>query len=448
MDTSEVRRPRRVWAWSGLLLFAAIAALAGYHYWNRDQYQADEQLVRELQDHSLPAESVPSTAGWPQWRGPRRDGISHETGLRTDWPAEGPPVLWQAKIGPGYSSIAVADGRVVTMFQDNDNEVVIGWDATKGHELWRFPYPVQYATDRSYGPWPRATPTIDGNRVYTLGGGGLLLCLDAANGKEVWRHDLRVEFDASQPRWGFAQSPLVENGLVFVNPGGPNGQSLAAFDKISGKLIWKALDDPAGYSSPISTTAAGISQLLFFTGNALVSVAPTDGKLFWRYPWNTNFECNIATPIVRGDYVFISSGYGKGCALLKIEKDGPAGARTREVYRSNRMKNHFSTSVLLGEHLYGFDDPGMLTCLDFRTGKVVWRERGYGKGSLLAADGLLLVLAENGKLALVEASPAAFRERSAFSFSASRCWSPPVLGDGRLYVRDDAKLVCYDVNKH
>ena len=267
------------------------------------------------------------------------------------------------------------------------------------------------------------------------------------NGKELWRHDLRAEFNASQPRWGFAQSPLIEGGLVFVNPGGPRGHSLAAFDKDSGKLVWKALGDLAGYSSPISATAAGVPQLLWFTGNALISVAPADGKLFWRYPWDTSYECNIATPIVRGDYVFISSGYGKGCALVKIEKAGPTGIQAREVYRTSRMKNHYSTSVLIGEQLYGFDDPGLLTCLEFRTGKVVWRERAYGKGSLMAAGGDLIVLAEDGKLALVEATPAGFHEKSAFRFSSSRCSAPPVLVDGRLYVRDDERLVCYDVKK-
>jgi outer membrane protein assembly factor BamB len=254
---------------------------------------------------------------------------------------------------------------------------------------------------------------------------------------------LLEEFGASVPRYGMAFSPLIEGDLVITTPGGPDEAAVAAFHKRTGKLVWKALDDPIGYSSPIATTAAGVRQVLVLTNTALVSLSPEDGRVYWRYPWEPTGGFNIATPIVFGDYVFLSSGYGKGCALVEITAaNGTPRAST--VYEHNRMRNYFSSSVRYQDHVYGFDNTS-LCCLDVRSGKVLWREggrRGYKKGALLIADGQLIVLGESGRLSLADATPEGFREKSFFQVSTNKCWTVPVVAGGRLYVRDEGQLVC------
>jgi outer membrane protein assembly factor BamB len=440
------KRPLGVplWIW---LLAAVVLGVGGYrvyrHYFVlRGGEYSDARLLRNLETAVLPALERPAqTASWPQWRGPNRDGLSTETGLLTDWPRGGPRVLWRTDAGPGYSGLVVADGQVCTMLQDGDDEAVVCWDATTGKELWRFRYPAHY--ENSFGSGPRSTPAIDGGRIYSVGGTGILNCLRLQDGQKLWSHDLLEEFGASNLQWGVSFSPLVEGELVFANPGGPRGGSLSAFDKHSGKLAWKALDDPAGYSSPIPATVAGQRQVVFFTAEHLVGVTPADGTVLWKFPWQTQYGCNIATPIVRGDYIFISTGYGRGCALLHISQvDGKWDVE--RVYENVRMKNHFSSSVAFEEHLYGFDD-AMLTCMEFRTGKVAWKQRGFDKGSLLIADGHLFVLGEQGKVAIAPATPEGFHEKASFAFSADKCWTMPIVAGGLLYLRDEKQVACYDL---
>lgn len=380
---------------------------------------------------------------WPQWRGPRRDGVSQETGLLTTWPRQGPKELWRAPAGDGYSALAVAGGRAYTILQDGNDEAVVCWNADTGKELWRFRYPCKYVND--FGSGPRSTPTVEGEFVYTVGATGIFHCLKTASGEKVWRHDLLDEFKAINLDWGVSFSPLVEGDLIYTNPGGQNGASIAAFDKRSGKFAWKALDDPAGYSSPVAVTAASVRQVLFFTGAGLVSVNPRDGTVYWKFGWLTDYGCNVATPIVIGDHVFISSGYGRGCALLKVVAEGK-GLRVEKVYENTNMCNHFGSCVYLKDHLYGFNE-GTLTCLEFLTGKTVWKESGFKKGALTLADGHLIILGENGKLALAEATPQGYREKAIFPFSRNKCWTMPVLANGKLYIRDEEKIVCLDVKK-
>ncbi|MBL8796823.1 MAG: PQQ-like beta-propeller repeat protein [Planctomycetia bacterium] len=421
-----------------VLLFAGFIGLGWYHRAYRLHYQANQQLLQEVQAAPLVSAEEPplgSEGDWPQWRGRHRDGLSRETGLLSTWPARGPTVVWQVPIGLGYSSMAVADGKLFTQFQEGEQEVAVCLDASTGQELWRRAYPGKYRTDPAYGPCPRATPAVDGERVYLVSGGGLALCLAVADGKELWKKDLLADFAASLPKWGVASSPLLVEDAVIVQPGGP-GAALAALNRYNGSPLWHAHDDPAGYSSPLVATLAGRRQIVHFSGDSLLSVSPA-GALLWRFPWETSHHCNAATPIVRGDYVFISSSYGKGCALVKVT---PSGAEA--VYETNEMCNHFASSILVGEHLYGFSD-SILKCLDFRTGQPAWTKRGLGKGSLLAADGKLIILGENGYLCLANATPAGYEELASFRFSSRRCWSAPVLAQGKLYVRDTEKLVCY-----
>jgi outer membrane protein assembly factor BamB len=440
------------WVIGGLL--TAFGLLVALHLYRTTRFESDAELMARLAKAALPDPATdPSQVGqWPQWRGPNRDGVSAETGWLTEWPAKGPRVLWKKEAGDGYSSLAVAGGRVYTMLRDGDAEAVVCRDADTGKQLWRFSYPGKYGQEgrtfeEGYGSGPRSTPTVDGDHVYTVGATGILHCLRADTGKKVWQHDLIAEFKPPKNlQWGVSFSPLVEGGLVFTNPGGKSGESLVAFDKRTGEVVWKNLDDPAGYSSPIAMTVEGVPQVIFFTGAGLVSVDPKTGGLHWRYPWETQFGCNIATPIAAGNYLFISSNYGKGCAVLEVSKDGGGKLQARRVYEGTQMSNHFSSSVRYQDHVYGFND-GVLTCLDFRTGETVWREKGFKKGSLLIADGHLIVLGENGKLAVARATPDGFQAKSSFQVSRKKCWTAPVLAGGRLYVRDETHVICLDLKK-
>lgn len=454
----STRRPRRKWwllAALGLLL-AGIVALAVVQFVFKKEPYEDPGRLAKLQKADLRQPPPAATTDWPQWRGPNRNGISGETGLLTAWPDEGLKTIWEKRAGKGvtsrggtgYSCITVAQGRAYTIFQDKQNEAVVCFSAADGTELWRYHYPAHY--QNSYGDGPRSTPTIDGDRLYTVGGTGIMHCLKThpktAAGEVVWRLDLLDKFGAKNLDWGLSFSPLVEKDLVYVNPGGPDGNSVVALDKLQGSVRWRALDDTAGYSSPVSATLAGRHQIVFFTAKGLVGLDPNSGELLWRFPWETYADCNIATPIVAGDYVFISSGYNRGCAVVAIEADRNGRLEAHRVYENQSMRNHFSSSVLYEEHIYGFDE-AELRCINFRTGQVVWkhRERDLGKGTVLIADKHLILLGEYGKLALAEASPAGYREKTSCQVSDRKCWVAPVLSNGRLFVRDQEKLMCLDL---
>jgi outer membrane protein assembly factor BamB len=447
MIRNQRQRQGRLFLWVLAGLIMILGGLAAYLFLDREEFKQDRELMRKLERANLSqGEPNPKVGGdWPQWRGPDRDGVSRETGLLRAWPPEGPKKLWQKEAGGGYSSFAVAAGQVYTLLQDGPDEAAVCWNAKTGEQLWRFKYPCQYKNGQGSGP--RSTPWVDGDRIYTVGATGILHCLKTSNGEKLWRHDLSDEFHGPVPMWGVSFSPLVEGDLVLANPGGPNGNSVVAFHKITGDVAWKKLSDPAAYSSPVVATIAGKRQILFFTGDGLESVAPADGAPLWQFPWDTRFRANVATPIVVGNYVFISSGYDKGCALLEVSTADDGLLQAKSVYEHNRMRNHFATSVYYQEHLYGFDDL-TLVCMNFRTGKTLWKKKDFKKGSLLVADGRLIILGESGRLALAEATPEEYKEISSFEFSRKKCWTVPVLANGRLYVRDEEKIVCYDLRKN
>jgi outer membrane protein assembly factor BamB len=455
MSDATPRTRHSLILWTSLVLFGLFAVQAAYQYYsaNRIHIDVDTDLSAELAEATLMEEEpAAASAGWPQWRGPRRDGIVRAPDLLTAWPDDGPTELWQARIGDGYSSFAVKDGRVYTLFQQGGQEVVQCWRAEDGKEVWHHAYDSPHAP-ADY-PGPRSTPTLDGDRVYTVGSAGTFLCLDAANGSPHWKHELLTEFHASPPKWGIAFSPLIDGDLVFTSPGGRGGNSLAAFNKTTGELVWKALDDPAGYSSPIAVTIAGVRQIVFFTGDNLVGVTAREGKPCWRFAWETTYDVNAATPLFfqarKGerilDYVFISSGYGKGCALLKIASSASGRFQAKMVYQGNQLSSHFASPIRHGDYLYGFDD-SRLICLEIRTGKVKWTRAGVNKGSLLCVDDHLLVLGEQGKLSLVQATPKAYEEEAGARPFRKRCWTMPVLADGRLFLRAEEEVKCLDLRK-
>ena len=381
----------------------------------------------------------PLSAGdWPQYRGPNQDGHSDETGLVSSWPASGPIELWRYPLGSGYSGISVAGGRVFTMFGAGGDELVVCLDAATGKELWRF----RTDTNRPdpFGDGPRSTPTVDGELVYALGAKAKLYALGIETGEVAWSHDLVAEFGAKIPEWGVSTSPLVEGDLLLIDVGGRADYSLVALDKKSGEVRWHAETDKPGYSTPLAIEVGGVRQILFFTGSALVSVSPEDGSVYWRHPWKTSYDVNAAMPVfVPPNRVFISSSYDKGAVLLELAAaDGRVVVS--EVWRNRVMKNHFNSSVLVGEHLYGFDN-GILKSVEAATGDEAWAKRGFDKGSLLYADGTLVVLSEKGRLATVKATPDGYEERSSYQLFDAKTWTMPSLAGGRLFVRSEGDLV-------
>jgi outer membrane protein assembly factor BamB len=394
----------------------------------------------------MPTGAAAQTRGeWPQWRGANRDGISKETGLLKQWPADGPPLAWKTTgAGRGYSSMAIAGGRIYTMGLRGEREFVVAFDVQTGKELWATPTGKAFRNDRGDGP--RGTPTVDGDRLYALGGNGDLACLETKTGRVVWTLNVLDKFGGENITWGISESPLVLGDRVLVNAGGP-GASVVALNKRDGTLVWKSQSDRAGYSSAIPVQIGGATQVVFFTSRRAIGLDPKDGRLLWEYARPANNVANAATPVARGNRVFISSDYGTGAGLVEIKADGQK-VSAQEVYFTKEMRNHHSSSVLVGEHLYGFSS-GILTAMRFDTGEVAWKDRSVGKGSLVYADGMLYCLSENGVVGLVEAAPDAYRERGRFRIPQDSLptWAHPVVAGGRLYLRDQDTLYAYDVRQ-
>ena len=388
------------------------------------------------------AENETNSLEWHQWRGPNRDGISPETGLLKHWSDDGPMELWRIQLGEGFSGVSISDGRAYTMYVKGEDEIVVCLDAASGVEIWHYLDDYRFE-NRQGGDGPRATPTVDGDRVYVLSAYGRLVALDAINGKELWSHDFTKAFSSNVPRHGFSVSPIIEGELLLIETGGESGKALLACDKRSGKIVWSSEDDAIGYSSPITVTILGTRQTVFFTGRGLVSVSPIDGEIYWRYDWPTRFNVNAATPIfIPPDKIFISSGYDMGAAVVQIEAaDGKLS--TAEVWTSREMKNHFSSSVLHDGYVYGFDN-AFLKCIDAETGEEQWVKRGFGKGSLIYADGNLIILGEEGTLALAKATPTQYEEAAQMQIFNGRCWTMPTLSGGKLYLRNTEELICLD----
>lgn len=384
-------------------------------------------------------------ADWPQWRGPHRDGISPETGLLESWPAGGPRLVWKTQgLGEGYSSFAVAGDRLYTQGQQGNQEFVLAFDTNTGKQLWKVPNGRAYHESRGNGP--RGTPTTDGDRLYALAADGTLACLRAATGERVWGLSLIDKFGGHVPTWGISESPLIDGDRVIVTPGGP-GASVVALEKLKGDLLWKSQSDPAGYSSPIAFDAGGSRKVVVFTAHGAIALDMKNGDFQWRYDKVANRTANIATPIVHDGYVFLSSDYGTGCALLKLTASTKA-VNASEVYFNRDMRNHYTTSVLVGDHLYGFSS-GILTAMKFLTGEVAWRDRSVGKGNVIYAEGNLYAFGEDGVVGLIRAAPQSYQEKSRFEIRKGSypTWTPPVIANGKLFLRDQDNLYCYDIKR-
>jgi outer membrane protein assembly factor BamB len=400
-------------------------------------------LVTLLATLSLTSGVVVIADDWPQWRGPRRDGVSKETGLLKDWPANGPRLVWQIKgAGDGYSSFAVSGGRLFTLGARQNTEYVLAFDAATGKKLWEVANGRRFNNDRGDGP--RGTPTVDGDRVYVFGSSGDMTVVDAASGKVFWTQNLLQKYGGSNINWGLSESPLVLSDRIIVTPGG-RGASIVALRKTDGSLIWKSQSDEPGYSSALLHPIGSIQQAVVFTAERALGIDVNDGRVLWSYNRVANRTANIATPIARGSHVFLSSDYGTGAGLLALTRDG-TGIKASEVYFTNEMRNHHASSVLVGDYLYGFSS-SILTAMHFETGKVAWRDRSVGKGSLVFADDRLYLFSENGVVGLAEANPQKYVEHGRFQLRTGNLptWSHPVVSGGKLFIRDQDTLYAYDV---
>src|SRR5918994_1511893 len=389
-----------------------------------------------------PLSSQTTASEWFQWRGPNRDGISPETGLLQEWPKSGPPQVWKiAGAGNGYSSFSTSGGRLYTLGARSGNEYVIALDRATGKKVWETLNGRRYENDRGDGP--RSTPTVDGDRVYVLGGSGDLSCLENATGQKIWSINIVQKFGGVNPYWGYSESPLIVGDRILINTGGRRA-GIVAVAKADGATLWQQHSDGAGYSSPVLMRTGSLNQVIFFTDSRAMAVDPRDGRLLWSYHKANNGTANVATPIVRGTRVFVSSDYGTGGALLEVRAAGNL-ATANEIYFTRDMRNHHSSSVLVGDHLYGFSS-SILTALAFDTGKPAWRDRSVGKGSLIFADGRLYLYSEDGVVGLAEASPAGYREHGRFTLSQQSglpTWSHPMVAGGFLIIRDQDSVYAY-----
>ncbi len=432
------------------------------------------------------AESVSDE--WPQFRGPNRDGISRESGLLDPWPESGPREVWRVPIGEGFSGISVAQGRIFTMYADvpaeeaaseealaeegqvdetpaedtsseetspgeksaegaeaeekpaPKTEYAAAYDLATGKQLWKTAIGARIVTE--FGNGPRSTPTVDGDTVFVLGAHGELAALTTANGEKRWEVSLKEEFGTGQPYWGFSTSALVEGDLLLVESGGPEGKSYAGLDKATGKVRWTTGNAPgAGYNSPLALTMNGQRSFVYIAGEEIRAIDAA-GKEVWSHAWPPG-ETHAMPLFIAPDKIFASGTEGVGAALFQIHTEGNKTA-VKELWKSRVMRNHFSTSVVHEGYIYGFDN-ATLKCISIETGEQAWAKRGFGKGSLIYADGHLLVLSDRGKLAQIQASPEAYVEKSRFQALEGLCWTAPTLAGGKLYLRGQNEMTSYDL---
>lgn len=398
--------------------------------------QADRPSIAEPQQNAA--------GDWPNWRGPEHDGISRETGWSATWPEPGPTQLWKTNVGTGFSSFAVADGRLYTMGHRDADDTVYCLDANTGNEIWKHSYPCALV-DNLHEGGPAATPTVDDGRVYTLSKEGELFCLDAAKGDVLWSAKLQDLLGVEMPTWGFSCSPRVWNDLLIVEAG-----RTCAFNRKTGELAWKTEAFRPGYGSPAIMRHGDKDLAVVLNNDFLLFVQAEDGKEVAKQKWETLFATSSTTPVIDGDTVFVSTGYNQGCALFRLTADN----QVERIYQNKVMSNHMANCVLWESFLYGIDGNSSsrrnceVVCMDAVTGGVKWKHRGLGCGSLLIADGKLVVLGDEGDLVVARASPDEFKITAKAHVIDGKCWTVPVLSHGRLYCRNaDGDVVCLDLRQ-
>ncbi|MDX1950883.1 MAG: PQQ-binding-like beta-propeller repeat protein [Verrucomicrobiota bacterium] len=401
--------------------------------------------------------SYSNFADWPEYRGPNQNGISSE---KISWSSQGPRELWKAPMNAGFSSITVSDGKAYTLvlqkIEGVDREVCVAFDATSGKQLWTAPLSVaKYdgggndgTPDNKGGDGPRSTPAIVGDSVYVLDARLTLHCFNTADGKTKWSKDIAKEHNGKLITWQNAASPVVEGNLIFV-AGGGEGEALLGIDRNTGKTVWKAEDDKITHATPITTEIHGVKQVIFFTQKGLVALTLDSGKVLWRHPYQFNVS-TAASPVVAGDIVYCSAGYGVGAGAARIKKTGDAWEAT-EIWRvrGNQLANHWSTPVYKDGYLYGMFQfkeygKGALKCVEMATGKEIWSEPNFGPGNVTLVSDKLLVLGDRGQLVLVDPSPTSYKELGRMETVEGKCWSTPTFSSGRIFVRSTKEGACFD----
>lgn len=390
---------------------------------------------------ALAAEPDPSVGtDWPRFRGPQQNGVSLEKGLLRSWPESGPKVLWKKPIGNGFSTVTTVGDALYTLAVEGESETAYRLREKDGEVIWRVSLGPVFP--ETFGNGPRSTPTVDGDVVYVLSATGRLHALKIKDGSRLWELDLVKELGATTPNRGFSSSPLVDGDLLILEAGGKEGKAVVGLDKKTGKIRWSALDGKPGYVTPLAVTIDGVRQYVFVRTieGDIFSLLP-DGTVHWRHPWKGGA---IASPLfVPPNRIFASASEDVGSVLLEIGKS-EGKATVKEVWNTRVMKNHFSSPVLYEGHIYGFDNAS-LKCIVAETGEQKWVQRGYGKGSLIVADGLLYVLSDQGQLILAEATPAGFQEKGKIKVMEGKTWVAPVLSHGRIYLRDEDEMIVLDV---
>jgi outer membrane protein assembly factor BamB len=385
--------------------------------------------------------STAPAADWPNWRGPNYNGISSETGWNAHWQDDEHKILWEASLGAGFASMAVSNGKVYAMGNIDDKDILYCFDEATGKEIWKKSYNCPLY-DKNHEGGPCATPTVDGDAIYTFSKDGDALRFEASTGEIVWHTNLSKKFGFKHPTWHFSGSPLVVDDLIILNA----GSSGVALKKADGSIAWQSGRSESGYATGAPFINGEQKIVVLPVSREVVAVNPKTGDVIWHFPWRTSYDINAADPIFSGDLMFISSGYNHGCALFKID-----GANVTEIWQNKNMRNQINSSVLWEGYLYGFDGQvgggGKLKCIDFKTGQTKWSQGGLGTGSLMLADGKLIILGERGKLVIAEASPGGFNKLASAQILRGKCWTVPVLANGRIYARNaDGHLVCVDVS--
>jgi outer membrane protein assembly factor BamB len=388
---------------------------------------------------------------WPSWRGENRSGVSTEKGLLQDWPSGGPKKLWTLhEAGLGYSGFTIKDGTLYTMGAFEKKEMLLAFDANSGKKVWSVQ--VGELLTNGWGDGPRMSPTISNGKIYALGAKGNLVCVEAKDGSLIWKKSLVQDLGGKVPGWGYTESVLINNGKVICTPGGKDG-SLAALDANSGRTVWrtKGFTDGAQYSSPISIVHEGKQQVVQLVMKNLVGIDPKNGSVLWKSSWPGKVAV-IPTPIYSDGHVYVTSGYGVGCKLVKIGKNKPMN-----IYENKVMKNHHGGVIKMGEYLYGYSDSVGWTCQNFKTGELIWNEKkAHGKGAIAYADNRFYCQGErDGKVILIEASPKGWKKHGEFIISPQtkkrnpkgRIWTHPVICDGKLYLRDQEYISCYNLKR-
>jgi len=425
-----------------LLIFIPLLSLTALQTALGDERTDDEPLAAQVDD-------------WPQYLGPKRDGVSREQGLNLDWKSRPPNIRWRKPLGSGYSSLSIVRDQVFTMAQQGDQIVVVCFHAGTGELLWTQPLGRSYVDNQKQGPGPRATPTYDRGKLFCLGPSGEFACLNAADGEVSWRINIYTACGIADPAdedlyWGLSGSPLVEDDLVICLPGGAQNNCVAAFDKNSGKLVWTAGHDHRSYASPVAASIDGVRQILCFTGESLLGLEPAGGSILWRFAFQNQYKCTCATPLVVDEEIFISTAYGAGSAIVQLHQRGEE-FDVEEKWTQNKFQTLFATSVIVDGYAYGcHGDTGVCTlrCLELATGEVQWIARPPGRCTLLAAGDHIIALSEDGVLRLVAADSTEYVEEGKIEeLLTYKAWAIPALAQSRLFARDQRDLVCVDLRE-